>query len=84
MLFEISLDPNITVNKVIGFNRYYLHFRRSIIGILRDQLNELYFKLSQINISGEEDGIIWRWKCDGCFSTHSLYTWLEYDGILNF
>jgi hypothetical protein len=46
MLFEIVLDPNITVDKVIGFNRYYLYFRRSITGILRDQLNELYSKLS--------------------------------------
>jgi hypothetical protein len=83
MLFEIAFDPNIIVDNVIGFNRYYLHFRRLITDILRDQLNELYSKLSQITISTEEDGIIWRWKSDGCFSIHSLYILLEYDGISN-
>jgi hypothetical protein len=38
--------------------------KRSIADILRDQLNELYSKLSQITIFTEEDGIIWRWKSD--------------------
>jgi zinc-binding in reverse transcriptase len=29
------------------------------------------------------DEIIWRWKQDECFSTHSLYIWLEFGGIFN-
>jgi hypothetical protein len=45
---------------VIGFNRFYLHFRRAIIGTLRIQLNNLYLKLSQITLTIYEDTIIWR------------------------
>jgi hypothetical protein len=61
------------VDKVLGHNRYYLFFRRSISGHLRDQLNELYCLLSRVSLNSGKDEIVWRWKRDGIFST-LLYT----------
>jgi hypothetical protein len=51
LLFEISMDPNITVARVIGYNRYYLSFTSSLTDTLRKQLLELYTKLSTISLN---------------------------------
>jgi hypothetical protein len=59
-LFEISMEPNITVAQVIGYNRYYLSFTRSLTDTLRKQLMELYTKLSTISLNTQEDSYIWR------------------------
>jgi hypothetical protein len=59
-LFEISMDPNITVAQVIGYNRYYLSFTRSLNDTLRKQLMELYTSISAICLNTQEDSYIWR------------------------
>jgi hypothetical protein len=48
LLFELTTDQNITVDKVIRYNRYYLFFRRNLSPSLQIQLNELYNLLSTI------------------------------------
>jgi hypothetical protein len=68
----MTLDSNVTIDKVLGYNKFYLFFRIPISGLLRDQLNELYSLLSKVNLDTLEDEIVWRWKIDEIFSTHSL------------
>jgi zinc-binding in reverse transcriptase len=82
LLFELTTDQNITVDKVIRYNRYYLFFRRNLSPSLQIQLNELYSLLSTIRLNNMEDTLIWRWNLDGSFSTHSLYTWLDFGGVI--
>jgi hypothetical protein len=60
ILFDLILDPNITVDRVLQYNKFYLFFRRPINGPLRNQLNELYSRLSQVSLNIQEDEIIWR------------------------
>jgi hypothetical protein len=69
-LFEISMDPNITVAQVIGYNRYYLSFTRSLNDTLRKQLMELYTSISAICLNTQEDSYIWRWNNKGIHVTH--------------
>jgi hypothetical protein len=56
----MSIKPNVTVDKVLGHNRFYLFFRRLISGQLRDQLNELYCLLSRVSLNTHKDEIVWR------------------------
>jgi hypothetical protein len=58
LLYELVIDPNVTVDYVYGYNRYYLFFRRTIIDILRIKLNELYNLLNKVSLSNTEDTII--------------------------
>jgi hypothetical protein len=58
LLFEIALDSDVIIDKVLGYNKCYLLFRRSITGTSRIQLNNLYFKLSRVNLTTHEDEII--------------------------
>lgn len=51
LLYELAIDPNITVNKVIGYNRFYLVFRRQLTGILKDQLNVLLLIISLVSLT---------------------------------
>lgn len=80
-LFAIACDPNITVNKVIWFNRFYLAFRGQLIGSLKDQLNDLLHRISNITLTNHFDKIIWRWKNSGLFSVHLFYSWLNFGDI---
>jgi hypothetical protein len=77
LLFELATDQDITVDKVIGYNRYYLFFRKVLNGNLRIQLNELYSLLSTIRVNNIDDTLVSRWKSNDIFSTHTLYVWLE-------
>jgi hypothetical protein len=80
-LYDIASDKNITMDKVIGFNRYYLTFNRPLNNILYQQLHALYIQLSHISLTMESDSIKWRWNTNGLFSIKSCYTWLDYGGI---
>jgi hypothetical protein len=77
------MEPNITVAQVIGYNRYYLSFTRSLTDTLRKQLMELYTKLSTISLNTQEDSYIWRWNNKGTFTTNSCYSWLDFGGVEN-
>jgi zinc-binding in reverse transcriptase len=77
------MDPNITVAQVIGYNRYYLRFTRSLNDTLRQQLLEFYTKLSTISLNTQEDSYIWRWNNKGIFTTNSCYSWLDFGGVEN-
>jgi hypothetical protein len=73
LLYELALNKNATVAQVIGYNRYYLIFIRSLNEILRQQLHTLYTALANVTFNTYEDISIWRWKANGIFSTKSCY-----------
>jgi hypothetical protein len=76
ILFELTTNKNDTVTQIIGYNRFYIQFNRSLNDTLTHQLNTLYNILSTIHLDTTEDVIRWRWCNKGLFSIHSCYQWL--------
>jgi hypothetical protein len=72
------------VAQIIGYNRFYIHFNRSLNDTLSQQLNTNYNILSTIYLDITEDIIRWRWCNTGIFSIHSCYQWLDFGGVKQF
>jgi zinc-binding in reverse transcriptase len=81
ILHDLALNKNATVAQVIGYNKYYLIFTRSLNEILRQQLHTLYIELSNVTFNAYEDICIWRWNTNEIFSTKSCYSWIEFGGV---
>jgi hypothetical protein len=84
LLYETTTNKDITVDRVIGYNRFYLNFNRSLNVVLAQQLESLYIQLSTITLNTEVDIITWRWSNNGLFSVKSYYHWLDFGGIKSF
>jgi zinc-binding in reverse transcriptase len=84
LLYEIVINKDITVDKVIGYNRFYLYFNRPLNVVLAQQLESLYIKLSNITLTIGIDDIKWRWSNNELFSVKSCYHWLDFGGIKSF
>jgi hypothetical protein len=76
LLYELSTNKDITISHVLGINRFYLSFNRTLNLTLSIQLHTLYQSLSNIILNHNQDQIIWRWKSNRIFTTKSCYEWL--------
>jgi zinc-binding in reverse transcriptase len=45
--------------------------------------DQLVKDLDNIVLSSTPDFPIWRWTTSGKFSVHSMYEWLDFDGIIS-
>jgi hypothetical protein len=72
ILFDLTIDKDITVNKVLSSNFDALSFRRRMTGNLQGLFDDLVALCSDYNLSSQEDKLIWRLGNKG-FTVNSLY-----------
>ena len=80
-LFEISLEPDITLIEVVQSPENGLRFCRQLTGMLWVDFNSLLNIIQSITLTPENDSICWKWSADGKFATHSAYEWLIFRGV---
>jgi hypothetical protein len=73
LLYEIEIIKDIIVDRIIGYNRFYLNFNRPLNVALAQQLESLYIQLTVITLNTELYSIRWRWSSNGLFSVRSCY-----------
>jgi hypothetical protein len=72
ILFDLTIDKDITVNKVLSSNFDALSFRRRMTDNLQGLYDDLVALCSDYNLSNQEDKLIWRLGNKG-FTVNSLY-----------
>jgi zinc-binding in reverse transcriptase len=61
-----------------------LSFNRQLADIFYTEWCDLLHELSSFEFNYcDDDTLIWRWTAHGRFTVHSLYLWLEYEGVQN-
>jgi hypothetical protein len=72
VLFDLALDKDISVNKVLSSNFDALSLRRRMMGNLQVLYGELVYLYAQYNLSVQEDRVRWCMGNKG-FTVNSLY-----------
>jgi hypothetical protein len=72
ILFDLAMDKDATVNKVLSSNFEALSFRRRMTGNLQGFYDDLVALCSDYNLTSQEDKLIWGLGNKG-FTVNSLY-----------
>jgi hypothetical protein len=72
-LFNICINPHITVFEAVMFRGIALNFSNQLSCMLIIDLNVFYQIIGQCELSLESDSLLWRWHTSVIFSTHSSY-----------
>jgi hypothetical protein len=72
ILFDLTIDKDITVNKVLSSNFDALSFRRRMTSNLQGFYDDLVALCSDYNLSNQDDKLIWNLGNKG-FTVNSLY-----------
>ena len=70
-LFSTSLNRTINVSDAIGSGITSLSFRRTLVGVLKDQCLQLREILAGVTLSTEPDRLVWKITNFGSFSRHA-------------
>ena len=72
VLFDLALDKNVAVNKVLSSDFDALSFRRRMMGSIQVLYDELVALCANYTLTNQEDRVNW---CMGnkCFTVNSLY-----------
>jgi zinc-binding in reverse transcriptase len=81
LLYDLASNKDVTISQIIGYNRFYLSFTRTLNNALSQQLQSLYTLLSSVALNHNTNIIIWRWSTSGLFSVRSCYNWLDFGGV---
>jgi hypothetical protein len=82
-LYSITINPSIIVATMFSNDELYLDFKRQIVGIYLIEWDQILSNLVDIIFHPTTYISIWRWSGSCQFYVHSLYEWLEFDGIIN-
>ena len=81
-LYNIAVDPTISVADVFADNLLNLRFYRQLVDIYLDEWSMLLNQVSSFQLSSDlHDQIKWRWSSSGLFSVKSFYSWLDFGGV---
>jgi zinc-binding in reverse transcriptase len=82
-LFKFSVNSTVTVYEVVRPGGQVLQFSRSLLGILLIEFNELSILVRNIVLSLTRDKFFWRISPSGKFSSHEVYDWLMFRGMID-
>jgi zinc-binding in reverse transcriptase len=54
-----------------------------MVGIYLMEWDQLVKDLENVVLNSTPNFSIWRWSASGKFSVHSMYEWLDFDGIIS-
>jgi hypothetical protein len=81
-LFLVSMNRNVTVQKVFDAGVEGFRFRRAIVWGLREQWYELKRLLERVNLNNEPDKLIWKLTNSRNFSVKSLYLAMQCNEVV--
>jgi hypothetical protein len=68
ILFDLTIDKDITINKVLSSNFDALSFRRRMTGNLQGFYDDLVALCSDYNLSNQDDNLFGTWAIKGSLS----------------
>lgn len=64
-LYNICTNQNITIAEVINSQGNVIKFKRSLSGILTNELHEIIYLISASSFTHYMDKVAWRWESSG-------------------
>lgn len=82
-LYDNVIAKHVTVKEALVDLNLHFEFISPPSGVVLHQLTKLHNSLLNITLDDNIDSISWRWSQDNKFSVKSLYSWIEFGGIID-
>jgi hypothetical protein len=80
-LYCLINEHNKSVSEIWDGGNLKCTFHRCVVSRLFDMWEELVNLVSTVEMSGDEDALIWQFQSNGVYSSQSLYSVINFNGV---